>query len=75
MPTLDQLRPGQTGRLVFVGGSAALVQRLAEMGFLAGALIRMVRTAPFGDPLEVDIDGCFLSLRKADARAIEIADG
>lgn len=75
MRTLDQLRPGDAARIARVGGHAAIVQRLAEMGVLADARVRMVRAAPLGDPLEIELDGCFLSLRKADARAIELGDG
>ncbi len=75
MRTLDQLAPGGVARIVRVGGHGAIVQRLAEMGVLVDARVRMVRTAPLGDPLEIELDGCFLSLRKADARAIEVADG
>lgn len=70
MATLDQLRPGQHGRVARVDGTPALAQRLAEMGLIAGTDVRLVRVAPLGDPLEIELHGYFLSLRKADARGV-----
>ena len=40
------------------------------MGFVEGAPVRLVRRAPFGDPLEVEIHGYHLSLRKAEAEMV-----
>ena len=68
--TLDQLRPGERARVLRVEAAPALAQRLAEMGVLIGADVRMVRTAPLGDPLEIELHGYFLSIRKADARGV-----
>jgi ferrous iron transport protein A len=72
MVTLDQLRPGQSGRVVRVDASPAMAQRLAEMGLLEGTTLKLVRTAPLGDPLEIELEGWFLSIRKADARGVHL---
>ena len=45
---------------------------MCELGFVEGATVRMIRYAPFGDPLEVEIGGCHLSLRKSEAAGIEV---
>ena len=44
--------------------------RLRELGLLPGTVIRLVRYAPLGDPLEIDVRGFHLSLRKAEAAEI-----
>lgn len=74
MATLDQLRPGEQARVDRIAAGGVLAQRLAELGVLEGALVRMVRVAPLGDPLEFELDGCYLSLRKADARGVVLRD-
>lgn len=72
--TLDTLRPGQN---CVVDGITTpiphLRQRLMEMGLIRGTRIEMIRFAPTGDPVEVQVEGFRLSLRKADAEAIVVA--
>ena len=46
--------------------------RLREMGFMPGARLRLVRRAPLGDPIEVEIGGTHLALRHADAALIQV---
>jgi Fe2+ transport system protein FeoA len=72
MPSLDQLRPGQRGRVVAVAGADALVQRLLEMGLLDGEVVEMVRVAPLGDPVEVRLGDYRLSLRRSEAARVEV---
>lgn len=74
MRTLDQLRPGMSARITRLTASGAIGQRLAEMGLITGAPVRVVRTAPLGDPLEIELQDYFLSLRKAEAHLIEVSD-
>lgn len=74
MTTLDQLRPGDERRVARVNAAGPTAQRLAEMGLLEGTVVRLVRVAPLGDPLEIELHGYFLSLRKADARGVELGD-
>ncbi len=67
---LADVAPGESARIVKVGGSAA--GRLMDMGVTRGAKVKVVRVAPLGDPIEVDIRGYRLSLRKAEAQAIDV---
>ena len=72
MTTLDQLRPGARALVERVAATGPIGQRLAEMGLIEGAQLRLVRTAPLGDPIEIELQDYFLSLRKAEARCIEV---
>ena len=49
-----------------------IAQRLSEMGVVEGTEVRVVRVAPLGDPIEVELMGYLLSLRKAEAGAVEL---
>ncbi|MFH1680948.1 MAG: FeoA family protein [Candidatus Eisenbacteria bacterium] len=69
---LSECRPGQTGTIVGTMGDGPLVQRLMEMGVIPGAKIRVVRLAPLGDPMEIELHDYHLSIRKAEARAVEV---
>jgi ferrous iron transport protein A len=70
--TLDQLRPGQRGRVLSLQGDAALMQRLMELGVLEGEEVDVVGFAPLGDPLEIRLGNARLSLRRAEAAGIEV---
>jgi Fe2+ transport system protein FeoA len=67
---LAELPVGSSGRVrAFAGGSRAAM-RLRELGLLPGTVIRLVRYAPLGDPIEIDVRGFHLSLRKSEAAEI-----
>ena len=70
--TLRQLSPGNTGEVLGLTHEGPLSQRLLELGFVAGALVRIVRYAPLGDPIEVDLNGCHLAMRRAEAEVVEV---
>lgn len=72
MPSLDELSPGQRGRVSSLDGNDSLVQRLMEMGVFEGEEIEVVALAPLGDPLEVRLGDSRLSLRRAEASRIQI---
>ncbi|HEY7312412.1 MAG TPA: ferrous iron transport protein A [Gemmataceae bacterium] len=72
MPSLDQLRPSQRGRITALQGGDALTQRLMEMGLFEGEEIEVVRLAPLGDPLEIRLGDYFLSLRRSEAARVQI---
>ena len=74
MRTLDQIRPGSSARITRLKVDGPIGQRLAEMGLIEGALVRVVRTAPLGDPLEIQLEDYSLSLRKAEARCVEVSE-
>lgn len=72
MRTLDELNPGESGTVAALRGDGGIHQRLLEMGVIDGALIEVVRRAPLGDPIEVCVQGYFLSLRKSEAALVDI---
>jgi Fe2+ transport system protein FeoA len=72
MPTLDELKVGQRGRVEAVAGVDALVQRLMEMGLLEGEEVEVVGFAPLGDPIEVRLRDYRLSLRRNEAARIRV---
>ena len=67
-----ELEVGQAGRVVSVIGADEIGRRILEMGVTPGVEIRRIGTAPLGDPLEFDVRGYRLSLRKHEAQQIEI---
>jgi ferrous iron transport protein A len=72
MPSLDQLRPGQRGRITALQGEDALMQRLMEMGLFEGEEVEVVSLAPLGDPLEIRLGDYRLSLRRGEAARVQI---
>ena len=68
--TLADLSPNQAGRIRSILGADGLSQRLAEMGFTLGQMVRVVRFAPLGDPMQIHIRGFNLALRRNEARRI-----
>ena len=70
--TLDQMRPGNECRIKFLSVRDKLGQRLMDMGVYPGRRLRVVRNAPLEDPMEIEIDGYFVSLRHDEARFIEV---
>ena len=72
--TLKDLQPGQSGVVSRVGGQGAVKRRLIDMGITPGVEIFLRKVAPMGDPLELNLRGYELSLRKQDAANIEIED-
>ena len=72
MTTIQDLKIGQSGKIITVGGQGALRQHFLDMGLIPGADVKLVKYAPMGDPLELRIHGYELTLRVADAGRIEI---
>jgi ferrous iron transport protein A len=70
--TLDQLSPGARARIVALTEGGPSAQRLYEMGFYADGEVEVVRLAPLGDPMEVRVAGYLLSLRKHEAKCVEV---
>lgn len=70
--TLDQLRPGQRARVIKIAGTGAIRRRLMDMGMIRGTEVEVLRTAPLGDPVEYRLLGYHLSLRKTEARMVEV---
>ncbi len=70
--SLDALPPGARGRVVAVGGSGALARRLMEMGVVPGVPVRVIKTAPLGDPIEIRVRNYHLALRRSEAQTISV---
>ncbi len=74
MTTLNDLPIGKTATVAAVGGEGSLRQHFLDMGIIPLVDVTMVKHAPMGDPLEVRIHSYELTLRRDDARKIEIVD-
>ena len=73
MATLETLnKVGDRGRIVDVQGDDGIAIRLMEMGLTEGEEIELLGFAPLGDPIEYQIRGYRISLRKAEAARVEI---
>lgn len=70
--TLDRLPFNVAARVVSVGGESAIARRLMEMGVVPGAPVRVIKSAPLGDPIEVRVRGYHLALRRSEAKTISI---
>lgn len=57
-----------------ISGGDAVAARLLELGVIPGARVMCIGAAPLGDPLEIDVDGRRLSLRKVEAARVELTD-
>ena len=75
MITLDKLKIGQSARIKVVGGEGSRRQHFLDMGVIPDAIVKLVKFAPLGDPMEVLIHGYSLTLRIADATLIEVEPG
>ena len=71
--TLDSLPFGRRARVVGVDGRHPAARRLMEMGVVPGATVVVVRSAPLGDPLQIEIHGAHLAVRRTEAAAISVA--
>ena len=69
---LNELAPKESGVVVSIGSSGALRRRIIDMGITPGALVIMRKTAPFGDPIEINVRGYELSIRKSEAKEIVV---
>lgn len=70
MTTLDTLPIGQSASIAEIQGDDAIAIRLMEMGLTEGEEIRVLAVAPLGDPVEYEIRGYRLSLRRTEARRV-----
>ncbi len=73
--TLNDLKIGESGIITAVGGEGALRLRLLDMGLIPKTLVRVQKVAPMGDPIQIQIRGYELTLRREDAQRIEVRKG
>ena len=69
---LSELSPCTTSVVLGVTGDGILRRRLMEFGLVSGTEVRVVRVAPLGDPIQVELRGYHLSLRRAEAKRVRV---
>ncbi len=72
MKTLRNVATGETVTVIKLHGEGAVRRRIMDMGVTKGAEIFIRKVAPLGDPVEINVRGYELSLRKEDAEMIEV---
>jgi Fe2+ transport system protein FeoA len=70
--TLDTAQIGERLRIQDVAGERAFRRRLLELGLVPGTPVEVKRVAPMGDPFEILVRGCSLSIRRAEARSVSV---
>jgi len=68
--TLDQIKPGTTVKVAHIRGKGAARRRILDMGIVPGAEVKVIRKAPMGDPIEFEVKGYNLSMRKTEAALV-----
>ena len=71
--TLKQVKCGETVTVQKLQGEGPVKRRIMDMGITKGVALHVRKVAPLGDPMELNVRGYELSVRKADAEMIEIA--
>jgi ferrous iron transport protein A len=69
---LAKLKPGEAGKITAIGAIGPLRRRLMDMGVLVGEIVKVVKVAPLGDPIEITVKSYQLSLRKQEAEGIAV---
>lgn len=70
--TIDDLKIGEEGIITQVGGEGALRLRFLDMGLIPGTKVLLQKIAPMGDPIQIQLRGYELTIRREDARKITI---
>lgn len=70
--TLKDIKVGQAARVTKINGEGAIRRRIMDMGIVKGVEIFVRKAAPLGDPIELNLRGYELSMRKDDASIIEV---
>ena len=70
--TIDDLKIGQAGTIAQVGGEGALRLRFLDMGLIPGTRVTLRKVAPMGDPIQIQVRGYELTIRREDAAKITV---
>lgn len=70
--TLNDLESGNSGKVTQINGNGPIRRRLFDLGIHAGETIRMIKSAPLRDPIEIALSGGHLSIRRSEAALIDI---
>ena len=73
--TIDDLKIGQSGVIDRVGGEGALRLRFLDMGLIPGTNVTLEKVAPMGDPIQIQVRGYELTIRREDAQKITLKEG
>ena len=74
MRTIDDLTIGESGVISQVGGEGALRLRFLDMGLIPGTTVILQKIAPMGDPIQIQVRGYELTIRREDARTIDLRE-
>lgn len=66
------MKPGEQGKVVSILEKGVTRRRIMDMGMTPGTVVKVIKMAPLGDPIEVHLRGYELSLRKEEAKQIEV---
>ena len=72
--TINDLQIGEQGVISRVGGEGALRLRLLDMGLIPGTKVRLHKVAPMGDPIQIQVRGYELTIRRDDAKLIDVEE-
>jgi len=72
MRTLDKVKPGEEVKIIKLNGESLLRRRIMEMGITKNLMVKVVKVAPLGDPMQLNVRGYELSLRKFESSLIEV---
>lgn len=70
--SLDVLGPGQSALVLHINGSGPIRRRLLDLGFRSGEKITVVKTAPFRDPLEIELNSGHFTIRRSEAALVSV---
>ena len=71
--TLDEMKVGDTAKIVRLNGEGAVKRRIMDMGLTKGTTVTVRKVAPLGDPIELTVRGYELSIRKDEAAKVEVS--
>ena len=72
--TIDDLKVGRSGTIAQVGGEGALRLRFLDMGLIPGTKVTLRKVAPMGDPIQIQVRGYELTIRREDAARITLKE-
>ena len=72
MRTLNELKVGESAKVIRLSGEGAVKRRIMDMGLTKGVEVAVRKIAPLGDPIELTVRGYELSIRKSEAAMVEI---
>ncbi len=70
--TLNELKVGESAKITYVGGKGNLRNHLLDMGLIPRTVVKIIKVAPMGDPIEIRLRGYELTIRLDDAKEIEV---